>query len=155
MRHLRNGMPQANRRGGFTLIEMIVATILLAIGVLASVGVIDGSEHAAATAHDLEIASYLASEKMSDAAIQASEGQINTDQQQGNFSPEHPNFHWQESVQQGQFTNLYLVKIVVQWGNPASPHSTEITSDLVNQQANNGTNGSSLTGSATGGSNGL
>lgn len=155
MRDILRGMPGSRRQGGFTLIEMIVATILLAIGVLAAVGVIDGSEHAAATSHDLEIASYLASEKMSDAAIQASEGQINTDQQQGTFSPEHPNLRWQESVQQGQFTNLYLVTITVQWGNPASPHSTEITSDLVNQQSNNGTNGSPLSGSATGGSNGF
>lgn len=150
-------MNRGNMRRGFTLIEMLVATILLAIGVTAALGAISAATNAEGKAHRIQTASMLARQKLSDIAIQALTGQLSTDQQQGTFSPNNPEYHWAENSIATPYTNLFEVTITVTWGSGNNQHQTAVTTYIqnVDQSTQSGTSQTTPSSSSSGGFNGL
>ncbi len=142
---------------GFTLIEMLVATVLLAIGVTASLGAISAATNAEAEAHRIQTASMLARQKLADLAVQGLNGQLSAVQQQGTFAPDEPDYHWSENSISTQYTNLFEVTVTVTWGSGNDQHQTAITTYMqnVDQGTLNSTNQSSPSSSTSGGFNGL
>ncbi len=144
-------------RPGFTLIEMLVATVLLAIGVTASLGAISAATNAESEAHRIQTASMLARQKLADLAVQALSGQLSANQQQGTFAPAEPDYHWNENSIATPYTNLFEVTVTVTWGSGNDQHQTAVTTYIqnVDQSTLNSTNQTAPSTSSSGGFNGL
>jgi type II secretion system protein I len=100
-------------RSGFTLIEMIVATVLLYIGVVATVICISAATNNTSIASEYTTAALLAQQRF--AEIEASTDQISPGEQQGQFDGEFRNFRWQQNIETDSTTPVYKVSIAVQW----------------------------------------
>jgi type II secretion system protein I len=87
-------MGMGNRRSGFTLIEVLVAVAVLAIGISAGVRAIGAMAQSSAAAEDRATAARLATERLAvlEAGVEESTGDA-----QGQFETE-PRFRWQQSV---------------------------------------------------------
>ncbi len=146
------------RNKGFTLIEMLVAIVLLAIGVAAAIDAVGQEVNTENIAHRTEMAALLGKQELSQLELQAAtNGGITADQQQGNFAPDHPNYTYQYNITADNYTGLYQVDLTVQWGTPGQQHSVEFNTWLINnqqiQQASPQANSSSSSsGSGTAGS---
>lgn len=107
---------------------MIVATALLAIGIVASMGAIGASTAAATSAGQLQTAALLGQGKLNEV-----ERQLDTltgGDQQGDFGADSPGYRWQESVEATDYPNLFKVTVRVQWGAASSQKERAFTTYL-------------------------
>ncbi len=143
---------------GFTLIEMIVATLLLAIGVAASVAAISSTVRLQSHADNIQTASLLAQQKLTeiDLQLQDQSGQTgsasSSQQNQGDFSPDHPDFRWKENLQPTSFSDLVQVSVTIDWGAQGSSSESRVFTTYFNTPSQSGgsQNGSSSSGTAGG-----
>lgn len=138
-------MRHSNRRAqaGFTLIEMIVATVVLSIGVIGSIAAFNLATKASRTASDLQIATLIAEQQLNNTAVQeAQQGSLSGGDSEGD-SEDYPGFHWKQTVDSTDYTTtyyLYQVSVTVTWGG-ARPQSRTISTYMVNNQNAQNTNG--------------
>jgi general secretion pathway protein I len=123
---------QAKRARGFTLVEMIVATVLLAIGVVAALSAFSSATQATTAANQVQTASLLARRHLSETELQADS--LTGGDQEGDFGDEFHGYHWRQSVEATDYPNLFKVTVTVQWGAAAQPHERAITTYLRNDQ---------------------
>jgi type II secretion system protein I len=114
-------------RSGFTLVEVLVAAAVLAIGISAGVRTMGAMARASAAAADRETAVRLAGERM--ATIEAVEG-VNTGNSQGDF-PTEPRFHWQQQVATANQTGVLEATITITWRDGAVDRRYAITTYLL------------------------
>ena len=107
--------PTRRRRAGFTLIEMIIAAILLVVGVAGALGAIGASTRTAAYADQIQTAALLAQRQMAETASQPSTLSAGGDQE-GTFDDPYSNYHWKQSVESTDYPNLFKVTVTVTWG---------------------------------------
>ena len=126
----RRRMRYRNSRAqsGFTLIEMIVATALLAIGVVAAMGAIGASTAATASAGQMQTAALLGQSKLNE--IERQLDTLSGGDQQGDFGADSPGFHWQENVEATDYPNLFKVTVRVQWGGTSLQKERAFTTYL-------------------------
>jgi general secretion pathway protein I len=122
--------PRAGR--GFTLIEMMVATILLVIGVVATLSAVSSATHATAVAEETHTAALLAQQQMTQIELQPDT--LTGGDQQGDFGDSYPGFRWQQSIEPTEYQDLFKVTVTVLWGTPNSPHSRAFTTYMRNPQ---------------------
>src|SRR5688572_10697504 len=88
-------MPHASRRRrGFTLIEMIVATMLLALAVVGALVAYHSATLSAAHSERMHTVSLLAQRRLTELELQADT--LSGGEQQGDFAPEYPEYAWQQ-----------------------------------------------------------
>src|SRR5579871_1963008 len=112
---------------GFTLVEMIVATLLLAIGVVAALAAISTGIQATYKADRLQTAALLAERKLGQIELEASN--LTGGDQQGDFGKLYPEFRWRESVESTSYPDLFQVTVTIQWdlNNPRPQERQYIT----------------------------
>jgi type II secretion system protein I len=120
------------QRGGFTLIEMIIASLLLVIGVAGALAAIGASTRAGAYASQIQTAALLAQRQLAEAASQPDS--LSGGDQEGSFDDPYSNYHWKQSVEATDYQNLFKVTVTVTWGNSSSPSQREITTYLRSDQ---------------------
>lgn len=98
---------------GFTLIEMIVATILLFVGVVATVMCISAATKSTSIAGEYTSAALLAQQRI--AEIEASVDQISPGEQQGQFDGEYSSYSWQQNIETDNTNPVYKVTLTIQW----------------------------------------
>jgi type II secretion system protein I len=147
-RGARRGHPSA-RDSGFTLIEMMVAVVLLAVGITAMMRAVNSSTMASAQARDQVLAATLAQQVMNELIQNGVEnGGVTEGSDSGDFGTEYPGYHYETTVEQSpDVTGLDQITVTVLWpsGGPQERHydlatlylppSTETTTD-----SNGGTN---------------
>ncbi|HZT42071.1 MAG TPA: prepilin-type N-terminal cleavage/methylation domain-containing protein [Chthonomonadaceae bacterium] len=138
------------KRGGFTLVEMIVATVLLAVGVLGALAAFSSASRAARIADQMQTAGLLGQRKLSDIETQSQFQSAGT--QQGSFE-DYPGFHWQADIASTPYQYLYKVTVAIQWGEGADMRERDFVTYMVDTQSEQ-QNSSSGTSSGTGGSGG-
>lgn len=136
-------------RTGFTLIEMIVATLVLAIGIVGAASAFSAATKASALAADTQTASLLAQQQLEQTETQAA-GQLTGGDTEGDFGADYPGYHWKQSITSTDYTYLFQVSVTVTWG-PNPPRERTVTTYLVNTQTNTST---STTTAPTGGTGG-
>ena len=141
---------------GFTLVEMIVATVLLAVGVAATLGAIHAAAQTTMAADGAQTSALLAQKQITQLELQPD--QISGGDQQGEFGDEYPGYKWQQSVEATDYSNLFKVTLTVSWGSNNDQHKRDYITYLSNGQQitnpNGVTPGSTTTTGTTGGSSG-
>ena len=113
---------------GFTLVEMVVATVLLVGGVVAALSAISIATQATGMSEKLQTAALIAQRRMTEIEIQPDT--LASGDQQGAYEEEYPGYRWQQKVETTEYENLFRVTVTVQWGEPASPHSRSLVTYL-------------------------
>ncbi len=125
------------RRAGFTLIEVLVTMLLLGIILPVTMRGISLALAASTHAQRMTLASSLADEKLNDLITQ---GITNTGTGAGDFSPDHPDYHWKSDIQTRDY-GLDEVDLTVTWTERGQERSL-VLSTLVYD----GSNSSNSTG---------
>ncbi len=95
---------------GFTLLEVMVAMSILAIGLVAVLQMQSQSISMSTEARFLTTASLLAQHKMADIEAAAS---LDNREQKGDFAPDYPDYGWSLIVTDTQIARLKRVEVVV------------------------------------------
>jgi Tfp pilus assembly protein PilV len=108
------------------MIEMIVATVVLAIGVVGTVGAFNAATKTSSIAVDQQTATMLAQKQIAEAEVQA-EGNITAGETDGDFGADYPGFHWKQSITTTDYTYLFQMSVTVSWGAPPKRERTVTT----------------------------
>lgn len=120
-------------RPGFTLVEMIVATVLLATGVVAAMGAIHGAAQTTMLADGAQTAAMLAQRQITQLELQPD--QLSGGAQQGSFGDEFPGYTWQQNAEATDYPNLFQVTMTIRWGGVNDTHQRDFVTYLSNGQA--------------------
>src|SRR5947209_1590350 len=121
-------------RSGFTLIEVLVAAAVLAIGISAGVRTLGAMAQASAAAADRQTAVRLAGERL--AMTEAVEG-VSAGNAEGQFDSE-PRFRWQQQVSSAtNLTGVLEVTVTITWRDGAATRRYVVSTYLLDpsQQA--------------------
>jgi prepilin-type N-terminal cleavage/methylation domain-containing protein len=124
-------------RAGFTLIEMIVAIILLAVGVVSTMICIAAATRSTGVANEYTSAALLAQQRF--AELEASPDQLVAGEQQGEFGQDHPGFTWDQNIEIGAITQVLKVTMTIRWRAGGTVRSAQFVSyELVPQTSGTG-----------------
>ncbi len=140
-------MKRRRRQRGFTLVEMIVATILLAVGAVAAMICIGSATRAASVSRDYSTAAMMAEQRFAEIAQQPDQLQGGT--QSGEFGADYPGFEWEQTVETTDFTGLVRVTLVIRWGGGSTPRSAQFVSYAETSPATSSTDTSATTSTGT------
>jgi len=101
------------RTRGFTLIEMTVSVVLLAIGAVAALSCIASGTNAVAVSAEYTTATLLAGQKMAEARQQADS--LTGGEQQGEFGEQYPGYSWVRSAEATEFDGLFKITLTISW----------------------------------------
>ena len=116
--------PHRGRRSGFTLVEALVSSLILAAGVVVIGGLTQRCAHTAVRGLEYEQAYRLLDEtldRVTALGLPASDEPI----VRGDFGPRHPAYHYQLHITPAQIPDLYDVTAHVQWH--AGQHQYQVT----------------------------
>jgi prepilin-type N-terminal cleavage/methylation domain-containing protein len=139
------------KRRGFTLVEMIVATVLLAVGILGALVAFTSATRASRIADQMQTAGLLGQRKLSD--IETQSQFQNGGSQQGNFD-DYPGFRWQSDIAQTSYQYLYKVTVTIQWGEGADMRARDFVTYMVDTQSEQQNSSSGSSSGGTGGTGG-
>ncbi len=126
---------------GFTLIEMIVATFLLAIGIIGAMGAFSMATGASTTASRFHQAALLAQSRLTELELHP-ETLGGGGETQGDFGEEAPGFRYVQKVESSEFQNLFRVTVTIAWGDPEHPGEREFITYLRNDPSGSSDNSS-------------
>jgi Tfp pilus assembly protein PilV len=128
---------------------MIVATVVLAIGVVGATTAFNSATKVSSAASDIQLAALLAQQQINQTEVNG-QGTISPGDSDGDFGSDYPGFKYHQSVTSTDYTYLLQVTVTVKWGaNPERQRS--VTTYLVNTQSNTSTSTSTSTTGGTGG----
>ena len=139
----------SRNKSGFTLIEMIVATFLLGIGVFGAMGAFSAATNASSSAEQFHQAALLAQMRMTELELHP-ETLGGGGDTQGDFGEGGTGFRYLQHIESADFPNLFLVTLRIQWGDPDHPRERVFVTYLRNDQ---NTGDSSTTSGSSGGTN--
>ena len=117
------------RRRGFTLVEMVVATVLLALGVVGALACISSATRSTSISSEYTTAAFLAQQKF--AELEAQPDQIQGGEQNGDFGEAHPTFSWRQQVESTTIASLMRVTLQVEWRSGALSRSAQFASYIL------------------------
>ncbi|MBI3948224.1 MAG: prepilin-type N-terminal cleavage/methylation domain-containing protein [Armatimonadetes bacterium] len=115
---------------GFTLVEMVVATAVLAIGVAGAVATFGVIARASGTAAEYELAALLAERRM--AEIEA-EGIAAAVSDTGDFGEEHPECRWEQEVLDTETQGVLELRLTVEWDSGQSERRVVVSTYLLDE----------------------
>lgn len=127
---MNHQFPIKKYRRGFTLIEMIVATTLLALGVLASMVALSSSTQATTVSEQNHVAALLGQKRLSELELQPDS--LGSGDQGGDFGEQYPGYSYKQSVEATDYPNLFQVTVTVQWQSGTATRQRAFTTFLRN-----------------------
>jgi type II secretion system protein I len=125
---IQNPKSKIQNREGFTLIEVLVAAVVLAVGISAGVRALGAMERASAEAADRETAVRLAGERL--ALVEAVEG-VSAGSTEGQFDSA-PRFRWQQQVgAPADVTGVLEVTVTITWPEGAATRRYAVSTYLL------------------------
>ncbi|MBW8016815.1 MAG: prepilin-type N-terminal cleavage/methylation domain-containing protein [Planctomycetes bacterium] len=117
---------------GFSLIEMIVASIILSLAVVAVCAVSTKSMTAVRSNRDYEIAWDLLDRQLTMIDYFGIEEFINQGQMSGHFGDEdrEGKHYWSAKCEEGEYDYLYNLELTVMWGPENAPSSISVLTVL-------------------------
>ena len=111
------------RQAGFTLIEMVVAIVLLALGVVGALACISSATRSTSISSEYTTAALLAQQKL--AEVEAQPDQIQGGEQSGDFGEEYSNFSWRQNIESSNIASLMRVTLSIEWKSGASQRQAQ------------------------------
>jgi hypothetical protein len=115
---------------GFTLVETIVASVILSGAVLTVVAISTRSLVAARLNRHYEIAASLIDKQLSLIDYIGIDEFVDMGQLEGEFSDFEPGYHWQVATEYQDIDSLYLVTITVTWVERNRPYRLTVETRL-------------------------
>jgi len=122
-------------RKGFTLVEVIVASIILCAAVLALGAISTRAVTATRLNRQYETAIALADKQLTMIDYMGIDEFIKLGRNQGKFPGPEPEYRWEVTTQSQEINNLYRVKVTVSWVERNQPYSVAIDTVLNGQGA--------------------
>ena len=125
-------MIKSGNNKGFSLIEMIVASIILSLAVVSVCAVSTKSMTAVRANRDYEVAWDLLDRQLTVIDYAGIEEFLNEGQMEGHFGDEDTegSHYWSAKCEEGEYDYLYNVKLTVSWGPENAPRSISVTTVL-------------------------
>jgi general secretion pathway protein I len=116
------------KANGFTLLEVMVALAIVAIALVALMGL--GNRSIAVNAHLQKItqATLLAQQRMTEVEIEAAGGALLVLNEEGVFDEPFDEFRWRLSYEDTPLPNLQIVTVTVAWGDEARNELVDLNS---------------------------
>ncbi|MFN3651207.1 MAG: prepilin-type N-terminal cleavage/methylation domain-containing protein [Armatimonadota bacterium] len=108
-------------RRGASLVEAMVAVVLLAVGISASVACIGTATEASGRSEEYTAVQLLAREKLSELELQP----VQVGPQQGDFGEQRPGYRWETLTEETETPGLNRVRLRILWGDPERPKQEE------------------------------
>jgi prepilin-type N-terminal cleavage/methylation domain-containing protein len=99
-------------RGGFTLVEVLVATVILALGLLGALTAFSMASRATGASTNDTRLTFLAHEKLAEIQLLGADRLADQDTS-GDFGPEHPEYEWEMFIGKPDDRNLVTVDLVI------------------------------------------
>ena len=115
---------------GFTLVEMIVATLILALAITGALSAISNSTRAVESGERLQTAALLAQNKLTELELETTN--MTSGEQQGDFGEEYPTYRWRTQTDTTEFEKLFMVTLTVSWGENNQGSEREFVTYLRN-----------------------
>ena len=122
--------PRRTAQLGFTLIEMIVATLILALAITGALSAISNSTRAVEVGERLQTAALLAQNKLTELELETTN--MMSGEQQGDFGEEYPTYRWRTQTDTTEFEKLFKVTLIVSWGENNQGSEREFVTYLRN-----------------------
>ncbi len=119
---------RSQSKRGFTLIEMIIATLILALAIVGAMGAISSSLHATESSDRIQTAALLAQRKMTELELQATN--LTSGEQQGDFGEDFANYRWRAVTDTTEFEKLLKITLTVSWGEGGKDGEREFVTYL-------------------------
>jgi len=98
--------------GGFTLVEVLVATVILALGLLGALTAFSMATRATGASTNDTALTFLAQQKLAEVQMWGAERLADQDTA-GDFGPEYPQYEWEMFVGKPDDRNVVRVDIVI------------------------------------------
>jgi general secretion pathway protein I len=106
-------MSDARRaRRGFTLVEVLVATVVLAVGLLAALTAFSLASRVASASRNDTVMLFLAQQKMAEVQL-LGKTKLNAGTTTGDFGEEYPGYRWRLTVGTPDSNNVVSVDLVI------------------------------------------
>jgi len=129
---VQNAEPvRARGRAGFTLLEVMVALMILATSLVILLGNHSYSIRLSGIARNLSIASMIAKDMMTQVEL---EGFPEIGESEGDFEDKYPGFWWHMDVQESFFNDVREVHLEILWGDTETPERLELVNFLAGYQ---------------------
>lgn len=114
---------------GFTLVEVLVATVILAIGLLGALTAFSMASRVSGVSNADTTLSFLAQSKLAEIQLHGREG-IETLELEGDFAPEHPEYRWQTVVGEPDEHNIVRVDLYISYPASGTTHETAFSTSV-------------------------
>ena len=152
-RRRRRGVGMSHRsRRGFTLIEVMVAIVLLSVGILGVMGAVRGVTRASGRAEETVEAVTLARGMLNEIK---SSGSVQTGTSNGDFGVQNPGYRWESTVEtSADVADLLQITVTVLWPDGPRENRYNLTTLYLPPPTASTTDSTSATttGGAAGGS---
>ncbi len=123
-------MPRCASRAGFTLVEVLVATSIIAIGLLGALTAFSmASRVTAASTYDT-IVSALAQQRLAEVRALALSDLLPEGESEGDFGDEHPGCSWRIVVGRPDEMHVRRVDVIISAPRSGKTHETRFTTSL-------------------------
>jgi len=102
---------------GFTLVEALVALIVMSVGIVAVAASFSMAARAEGRARQIAVAGLLADQELAELKIEAAQ---RIGASEGDFGPDFPGFRWRARVEPAGGRDLYRADLSVGWRAPGS-----------------------------------
>ncbi|MDH4179734.1 MAG: prepilin-type N-terminal cleavage/methylation domain-containing protein [Armatimonadota bacterium] len=105
-------MRKSAAKGGFTLVEVLVATGVVALGLVAALTAFSMATRVRAVSSNDTIVAFLAQQKLAEIQLLGPE-QLPAGADQGDFGPEFPQYLWKLTVHEPDDVNVVPVDLII------------------------------------------
>ncbi|HHX40495.1 MAG TPA: prepilin-type N-terminal cleavage/methylation domain-containing protein [Armatimonadetes bacterium] len=120
---------------GFTLIEMIVATLILAMGIAGALATFGAISRASGMAAEYDQAAFLAERRLAEIAVL---GASALTEESGDFEDEAPGWQWEQEVVETEIEGVIELRVTVFWESGDRRREFQVSTYLPEEGAEQG-----------------
>jgi general secretion pathway protein I len=120
--------PEKSRRGGFTLLEIMIALAIISIAMISLLALANRSIGVHDRLQRLTTATLLAQEKMAETEVNSAHRTLDSQDSQGEFSEPYAGYGWRITFAGTPLPSVRMVTVTVFWGDEAQNELVDLTS---------------------------
>jgi len=116
-------------REGFTLVEVLVATVVVALGLVAALTAFSTANRVRAISSNDTVVAFLAQQKLAEIQLLGRE-QLPVGTEQGDFGPQFPEYVWNLTVHEPNSVNVVPVDLMISTVAAGRKRETRFTTTI-------------------------